>query len=107
MLTPVPGIIDSMSVRSEQAMQRDLQNWRQKCAALREHWPEWQIEGIDIVEQLLDDADDSIDHNQPERADELLFQAEVNFLFTDRQGPESKRKLARVREALAAPFRLE
>lgn len=96
-----------MSAPSEQKLQDDLRHWRQKCDALREQWPEWQIEGVNIVEELLNDADDSIDHNQMERAAELLLQAEANFYFCDRQGPESKRKLARIREAMADPFRLD
>ena len=95
-----------MSTPSEIEMQKDLQHWRQKCAALREQWPDWQIEGVAVVDQLLDDADDSLDNNQPDRAAELLVQAEVNFYFADRQGGESRRKLAKIREAIAEPFRL-
>lgn len=96
-----------MSEPSEQKLQQDLRHWRQKCEALREQWPDWQIEGVAIVEELLNDADDSIDHNQLERAAEMILQAEVNFYFCDRQGADSKRRLARIREAVADPFRLD
>lgn len=100
-------MIAPMDAPSEHKLQQDLRYYRQKCDALRAQWPEWQIEGVTIVEQLLEDADDSIDNNQLERAAELLVQAEVNFLFADRQGPDSKRKLAKVKEAIADPFRLD
>lgn len=95
-----------MNDRNEVELQRDLQYCRRQCEALQEVLPDWQLEGLKIVEQLLDDADDALDSDQFARANDFLLQAEINYLFCDRQGAESQRKLAKVREAMASPYRL-
>jgi len=95
-----------MNQRDEAQLQRDLQHCRQQCEALRERLPDWQLEGLSIVDQLLDDAEDAIDSDQLPRANDFLLQAEVNYLFCDRQSADAQAKLAKVREAMAGPLRL-